>query len=120
LAWSEKTTTLCSSPPAAPPTKRRQTRRRTVRAWAYTRSEAESGDLEQSFEVPGKGNNFNQNAAVQGVANTGNAQNVINISQADSEGDDFAFEDAGATIEVSPTLESTSDQRVDQDAPATG
>lgn len=82
--------------------------------------EAESGDIGQSFEVTGSGDNSNQTAPVQGVANTGNAQNAINVSQSDSEGDDFSFEDAGATVEVSPTLESTSEQRVDQDASATG
>jgi hypothetical protein len=82
--------------------------------------ESESGDIGQSFEVTGSGDNSNQNAPVQGVANTGNAQNAISVSQSDSEGDDFAFEDVGATVEVSPTLESTSDQRVDQNASATG
>lgn len=82
--------------------------------------EVESGDIGQSFNVSGGGDNSNQNAPIQGVANTGNAQNAINVSQSDSEGDDFVFEDAGATVEVSPTLESTSDQRVDQDASATG
>lgn len=82
--------------------------------------EVESGDIGQSFNVSGGGDNSNQNAPIQGVANTGNAQNAINVSQSDSEGDDFVFEDAGATVEVGPTLESTSDQRVDQDASATG
>ena len=49
--------------------------------------EAESGDVDQSFEVSGWGDNSNQTASIQGVANTGNAQNFIGVS--DGFGDDF-------------------------------
>ena len=45
--------------------------------------EAESGDVDQTFEVSGPGDNSNQTVGIQGVANTGNAQNAIGI------GDDF-------------------------------
>jgi hypothetical protein len=48
--------------------------------------EADSGDVDQSFEVSGTGDNSNQTASIQGVANTGNAQNFIGVS------DDF-FDD---------------------------
>jgi hypothetical protein len=49
--------------------------------------EADSGDVEQSFEVSGTGDNSNQTASIQGVANTGNAQNFIGVS--DGFGDEF-------------------------------
>ena len=81
--------------------------------------EAGSGEVNQSFTVTSSGENSNQNAPIQGVSNTGNAQNVIDISQSGSEGDDFALEEVGSTVEVSPTLESTSDQQVNQAASAT-
>jgi hypothetical protein len=41
--------------------------------------EAESGDVEQTFEVSGTGDNCNQTVGTQGVANAGNAQNVIDL-----------------------------------------
>jgi len=39
--------------------------------------EAESGDIDQSFDVSQTGDNSNQTVGIQGVANTGNAQNQI-------------------------------------------
>ena len=84
-----------------------------------TQQDAESGEVNQSFTVTSSGENSNQNAPIQGVSNTGNAQNIIDISQSDSEGDDFAFEEVRSTVEVSPTLESTSGQQVNQAASAT-
>src|SRR5829696_6101526 len=62
--------------------------------------EGESGDLDQSFEVTGSGDNSNQCVGIQGVGNTGNAQNVTDIIQYASEADDFEFEEVGSTIEV--------------------
>src|ERR671914_3146663 len=44
--------------------------------------EAESGDIDQSFDVSGTGDNSNQTAGIQGVANTGNAQNQIGVFDA--------------------------------------
>lgn len=44
--------------------------------------EAESGDVDQSFEVSGPGDNSNQTAGIQGVAKTGNAQNAIDVVDA--------------------------------------
>src|SRR5918998_1677468 len=41
--------------------------------------EAESGDIDQDFDVTGSGDNSNQTVSTQGVANTGNAQNVIDV-----------------------------------------
>jgi hypothetical protein len=90
--------------------------------------EAESGDVDQSFDVSGTGDNSNQTVGIQGVANTGNAQNQIGVIDAgDFDGDgfsdsgsDFEFEDVGSTIEVSPTNTVTSDQQVNQAATAFG
>ena len=80
--------------------------------------EAQSGDVSQSFTVTNKGDNSNQCAGIQGVANTGNAQNQISVVQNGSEADDFSFEDSGASIEVSPSNSTSCDQEVNQAATA--
>jgi hypothetical protein len=80
--------------------------------------EAESGDVDQSFDVSSTGDNSNQTVGTQGVANTGNAQNQIGVFQIGSEADDFEFDDGGSSIEVSPTNTTSSDQDVDQAASA--
>ena len=82
--------------------------------------EAESGDVDQSFDVSSTGDNSNQCVGIQGVANTGNAQNQIGVLQYGSEADDFDFEDNGASIEVSPENSTTCDQQVNQAASAFG
>src|SRR5215210_1353961 len=82
--------------------------------------EGESADLDQSFEVTGSGDNSNQCANIQGVGNTGNAQNVIDLIQYDSVTDDFEFEEVGSDITVSPTSTTTCDQQVNQAASASG
>ncbi len=80
--------------------------------------EAESGDVDQSFYVSGTGDNSNQTAGSQGVANTGNAQNQIGITQFGSDADDFEFDDVGSSIDVSPTNTTSSNQKVNQAASA--
>jgi Ni/Co efflux regulator RcnB len=80
--------------------------------------ESESGDVDQSFNVSNTGDNSNQCAGVQGVANTGNAQNQISVLQNGSEADDFSFEDSGSSIEVSPNNYTSCDQEVNQAASA--
>jgi hypothetical protein len=80
--------------------------------------EAESGDVDQSFNVSNTGDNSNQCAGIQGVANTGNAQNQISVVQSGSEADDFSFEDSGSSINVSPSNSTTCDQQVNQAATA--
>ena len=80
--------------------------------------EAESGDVDKSFDVSGTGDNFNQTAGIQGVANTGNAQNQIGVFQIGSEADDFEFDDVGSSIELSPTTTTSSNQQVNQAASA--
>jgi hypothetical protein len=82
--------------------------------------DAESGDLDQSFDVSQTGDNSNQCAGVQGVANTGNAQNVIDLTQLDGEVDDFEFDEVDSSIEVSPESSTTCDQQVNQAASASG
>ena len=80
--------------------------------------EAESGDVEQSFDVSGTGDNSNQTVGIQGVANTGNAQNATGILQLGGDADDFEFDEVGSSIEVSPSSTTDSDQRVNQSASA--
>ncbi|MCA1716889.1 MAG: hypothetical protein LC781_08585, partial [Actinobacteria bacterium] len=82
--------------------------------------EGESGDVDQSFTVTSEGDNSNQCAGIQGVANTGNAQNQIDLIQYGSEADDFEFEEVGSTITVSPASTTTCDQQVNQAASASG
>jgi hypothetical protein len=52
--------------------------------------EAESGDIDQDFDVSQTGDNSNQTVGIQGVANTGNAQNQIGVVDAGGFG---AFDD---------------------------
>jgi hypothetical protein len=82
--------------------------------------EGESADIDQSFDVTGSGDNSNQCANIQGVGNTGNAQNTTDIIQYAGEADDFEFEEVGSTIDVSPTNTATCDQQVNQAASASG
>jgi uncharacterized membrane protein len=85
-----------------------------------TEQEAESGDVDQSFTVSGASDNSNQCAGIQGVANTGNAQNVIDLIQYDSTADDFEFDEVGSSIDVSPTNTTECTSEVNQAASATG
>ena len=82
--------------------------------------EAESGNVNQSFNVSGGGDNSNQCVGIQGVANTGNVQNQIGVIQYGSAADDFEFEASGASITVSPNSFTSCDQRVNQAATASG
>jgi hypothetical protein len=80
--------------------------------------ETESGDVNQSFDVSSTGDNSNQCAGIQGVANTGNAQNQTSLIQYGSESDDFEFDEVGSSIEVSPENSTSCDQQVNQAASA--
>ena len=82
--------------------------------------EGESGELDQSFEVTGSGDNSNQCVGIQGVGNTGNAQNVTDILQYGSTADEFEFEEVGSTITVSPTNSTECTDQVNQAASASG
>ena len=82
--------------------------------------EAESGEVAQSFEVSGSGDNSNQCAGIQGVANTGNAQNQIDLVEFFSLADDFEFDEVGSDVDISPENSTECDQQVNQAASASG
>ncbi len=82
--------------------------------------ETESGEVNQSFEVSSTGDNSNQCANIQGVANTGNAQNQIDLIQYGSDADDFEFDEVGSNLDVSPSNSAECDQQVNQAASASG
>jgi maltose-binding protein MalE len=82
--------------------------------------DTESGDLNQSVNITGGGDNSNQCANVQEAGNTGNTQSQIPIIQYASTADDFEFEDVGSTITVSPTNTTDCTQAVNQAASASG
>jgi hypothetical protein len=80
--------------------------------------ETESGEVDQSFEVTSEGDNSSQCANVQGVGQTGNSQNQLDLVQYESEADDFEFDEVGSSIDESPTNTATCDQQVNQAASA--
>jgi hypothetical protein len=80
--------------------------------------ESESGEVDQSFSVTSEGDNSNQCAGIQGVANTGNAQNQLDLIQYGSDADDFEFDEVNSSIDVSPTNTTSCDQEVNQAASA--
>jgi hypothetical protein len=82
--------------------------------------EGESSELNQDFSVTGSGDNSNQCVGIQGVGNTGNAQNLTDVLQYGSTADEFEFEEVGSTITVSPESSTTCDQQVNQAASASG
>jgi hypothetical protein len=82
--------------------------------------EGESADLDQDFSATQEGDNSTQCAAIQGVGNTGNAQNIIDIIQYDSEVDDVEFEEVGSTIDVGGTNTTSCTDAVNQAASASG
>ena len=63
------------------------------------------------------GDNSNQGAGIQGVANTGNAQTQTTVVQSGSEAEDVEIE-GGSSIEVSPEQETQTQQEVQQAASA--
>ncbi len=80
--------------------------------------DTDSGDVDQSFEVSGSGDNGNQCANVQGNANTGNLQDQSGFLQYASEIDEIDQEDIGSTLTVTGTSTVTCDQQVNQAAAA--
>ncbi len=80
--------------------------------------DGESGEVDQSFTITGGGDNSSQCVGFSGVAQTGNAQNNINVLQYASESEDFEFEEVGGSIDVSPSSTTTCDQQVNQAATA--
>jgi len=83
--------------------------------------EGESGDLDQTFTITGGGDNSNQCVGIQGVGNTGNTQNLIDVIQYGAEeGGDFEFDEGGSTIDVSPETSTECTSEVNQAASASG
>ncbi len=86
--------------------------------------EADSGEVDQDFSATNEGDNSSQCANIQGVANTGNAQNQIDLIQYGSTADDFEFDEVGSTITVNPNEDVddvyTCDTQVNQAASASG
>ena len=80
--------------------------------------EADSGEVNQSFNATGGGDNSSSCANIQGVGQTGNAQNQLNLLQYASSIDDFELEEVGGTITSSPTNTTSCDQQVNQAASA--
>jgi hypothetical protein len=101
--------------------------------------DADSGDIVQTFDVSGSGDNSNQCVGITGNANTGNAQNQIGLTDFggfngfdNNRFDDnpfffdgfngnsggFGFDDTGATLDVSGTSTTTCNGEVNQAAAA--
>ncbi len=81
-----------------------------------TEQDAESGDLEQSSEITGGGDNSIQCVNDQLVGNTGNAQNNVGVLQYASEGS--VGVGGGGTITLEPENEFSCTGEVNQAASA--
>ncbi len=80
--------------------------------------EAESGDVDQSFNVSNTGDNSNQCVSINGTANTGNIQTQSGFILNGSEIDDFEQDDIGNDLTVNGTSEVSCEQQVNQSAAA--
>ena len=82
--------------------------------------DAESGEVDQSFESSSTGDNSHQCLAPSFVTNTGNAQNQTSLVQDSSTAGDFEFDEVGSDTTLGGTNETTCDQQVNQAASAGG
>ena len=80
--------------------------------------ESESGDIDQSFDISGGGDNGSQCANVTGDVNTGNLQNTSGSLQFASDIEEIEQEDIGSDLSVSGTSPVTCEQQVNQAAAA--
>jgi hypothetical protein len=80
------------------------------------KQEAESGDVAIDYAVSNEGDYAQQSTPALHFANTGNLNNAPSFAQYGSEADDF--EPGGIEFEFAPTLESASDQTVEQSTAA--
>ena len=91
--------------------------------------DADSGDVDQSFDISSEGDNSNQCVGITGNANTGNAQtqfgatdfgNVNGFDRFDRDRrfGDFDFDDSEATLDVGGFSSTSCDQEVNQAAAA--
>ena len=79
--------------------------------------EANSGDATQNFNVTGGKDNSSACQGVQGIDNTGNATNNVNVLQYHEDGSEVELEDSG-DFTVSPSSTTTCTQKVNQAASA--
>jgi LPXTG-motif cell wall-anchored protein len=89
-------------------------------ALAQVEQEGESGEVDQSFDVSSSGGSANQCAEILAAAQSGNAQNIQELIQTDSDADDLEVEDGGSSIDVSPELTEECEQTINQAASAAG
>src|ERR671916_2913057 len=82
--------------------------------------EGESGEVDQSFDVSSSGGSANQCAEILAAAQSGNAQNIQELIQTDSNAEDLEFEDGGSSIDGSPELAEECEQTINQAASAAG
>ena len=82
--------------------------------------EADSGDIDQSFDVSDGGDNANQTVSVSGSANMGNVQDGFGFTQIDSEIDEFEIDGGGSSLEVGGDSDVSSNQEVNQAASSGG
>src|SRR5919206_537166 len=82
--------------------------------------EADSGEVDQSFESTSTGDNSNVCLAPSFVTNTGNAQNQVGLVEADAEAGDFEFDGDGAPLTVGGANETACDQQANQGGSASG
>ena len=80
--------------------------------------ESESGEVSQDFSATSEGDNSSQCAGIQGVGQTGNSQNQLDLIQYGSTADDFEFDEVGSTITSSPVNTTECTQQVNQAASA--
>ncbi len=78
--------------------------------------EADSGDVDLSFEVSNEGDYAHQSTPALQFANTGNFQDASGFVQHGSEADDF--ESGGIEFSIAPTLDSESNQTIRQSSAA--
>ncbi len=83
----------------------------------FVEQEAETGEIEQSFKVVNTGNNSNQCAGIQGVANTGTNQNFQGFLQTGNFEPEIELEEAGL-FTISSESETSCIQEVNQAAAA--
>jgi hypothetical protein len=82
--------------------------------------ETESGEVSQDFSATSEGDNSSQCANIQGIANTGNAQNQLDLIQYGSIADDFEFDEVGSNLTVEPNNTYSCTTAVNQAASASG
>ncbi len=88
----------------------------SAQAILQSENEAESGEVDLSFEVSNTGDFASQSTPALQFGNSGNFNNAPSFVQFDSTADDF--ESGGIEFSVSPALESESSQTVRQSSAA--